>query len=126
MNLGNKPVKDFKAQTHIETITKQEDHTLQSIEATHEGLQNDKANIRHPTVIPNTILPKHKRPKHNKPDIIRAIGYITDSRCALVKDTTYIGRRCLQLIECKYSTDSNISDIIDHIHTIHAPLKKTI
>jgi len=42
MYLGNKPVKDFKAQTKIETTPTQEDHTLQSIEATHEGLQNDK------------------------------------------------------------------------------------
>ena len=28
MDLGNKQVKEFKAQTHAETNTKQEDHTL--------------------------------------------------------------------------------------------------
>jgi hypothetical protein len=80
MGLGNKPVKDFKAQTHIETTTIQEDHTLQSIKATKEGLQNDKANINYPTIIPTTILPKHKRPQHHKPDIIRAIGYCINHR----------------------------------------------
>jgi hypothetical protein len=125
MDLGNKPVKDFKAQTNKETTTTQEDHTLQSIEATHEGLQNYKANIKHP-IIPNTILRKHKRPKHHKPDIIRAIVYIMNSRGALVEDTTYKGRRCLQLIDYKYSTDNNMLDIIDRIHKIYAPLKQAI
>jgi hypothetical protein len=38
VDLGNKPVKDFKTQTLLETITSQEDHTLKSIEATQEGL----------------------------------------------------------------------------------------
>ncbi len=98
MDLGNKPAKDFKAQTHIETATTQEDHTLQSIESTQEGLQNDKASIKHPTIIPNTILLKQKRPKHHKPDIIRAIGYNINSKGALVADPTYRRRRCLQII----------------------------
>jgi hypothetical protein len=70
-------------------------HTLQLIEATQEGLQNDKINIKHPTIIPNIILPKHKRPKHHKTDIIRAIGYIINSKGALVADPTYKGGRCL-------------------------------
>jgi hypothetical protein len=126
MDLGNKPVKDFKAQTHLETSTAQEDQTLQSIEATQEGLQNDNANIKHPTIIPNTILPKHKRPKYHKPDIIRAIGYIINPRGALIADPTYRGQRCLQITECKYSTYSNISDIIEHIHIIYEPLKQAI
>jgi hypothetical protein len=56
-------VKDFKAQTHIETTTAQEDHTLHSIKSTQEGLQNDKPNMKHPTIIPNTILPKQKKTK---------------------------------------------------------------
>jgi hypothetical protein len=98
MDLGNKPVNNFKAQTHIETTTTQEDQRLQSTEAAQEGLQNDKAAIKHPTIIPNTILPKHKRPKHHKPDIIRAIGYSINSRGALVAGPTYRGRRCLKLI----------------------------
>jgi hypothetical protein len=92
VDLGNNPVKDFKTQTLLETITTQEDHTLQSIEATQEGLQNDKINTKHPTFKPNNILPKHKRPKHHKPDITRAIGYIINSKGALVADPTYRGR----------------------------------
>ncbi len=91
MDLGSKPVKDFKAQTKLETATPQEDHTLQTIQATQatqEGLQNDKETIRHPTIIPENILPKHKRPKHHKPDIIRAIGYIRNSQGRLVEDAT--------------------------------------
>jgi len=75
-------------------------------------------------MLPHTILPKHKSAKHHKPDLIRDIGYSIHSRGALIKDPIYRGRRCLNLRECKYSTDINISDIIDHIHTIYAPLKK--
>jgi hypothetical protein len=73
MDLGSKPVKDFKAQTILETTTPQEDHSLQALQATQEGLQNDKETTKHPTIIPDIIHPKHKRPKHHKPDIIRAI-----------------------------------------------------
>jgi hypothetical protein len=75
MDLGNKSVKDFKAQTKIEMTTPQNDTTLQALEATHEGLQNDKEKTQHLTIIPTNLLPKHKRPKHHKPDIKRAIGY---------------------------------------------------
>ena len=96
------------------------------MEATQEGLQNDKIHIKHPTIIPNNILPNHKRPKNLKPDIIRAIGYILNSQSALVAHPTYRGRRCLQIIECKYSTDNNILETIEHIHTIYEPLKQVI
>jgi hypothetical protein len=41
-------------------------------------------------------------------------------------DNTYKGRRQLQIIECKYSTDGNITKIIDHIHTIYEPLKNAL
>ncbi len=126
MDLGNRPVKNFKTQTLLETINTQEDHTLQSIEATQEGLQNDKIHIKYPTIIPNNILPKHKRPKHHKPDIIRATGYIITSKGALVADPTYRGRKCLQIIECTYSTDSNILETIEHTHAIYEPLKQAI
>ncbi len=119
-------MKDFKTQTLLEKIATQEDHTLQSIETTQEGLQNDKIHTKHPTIIPNTILPNHKRPKHHKPDIIRAIGYIINSKGALVADPTYRGRKCLQIIECKYSIVSNILETIEHIHTIYEPLKQAI
>ena len=79
--------------------------------------------MNYPTIISNTIIPKHKRPKHHKPDIIRATWYSINRRSTLVADPTYKGRRDLQLIEFKYSTYINISDIIEHIHTIYTPLK---
>ena len=126
MDLGNKTVKDFTTQTKIEMITPQNDSSLQALEDTNEGLQNDKEKTQHPTIIPTNLLPKHKRPKHYKPDIIRAIGYQWNAKGQLVEDPTYKGRRCLQLIECKYSTDSNILDTITNIHNIYEPLKHAI
>jgi len=58
MDLGNKAIKNFKSQTKIEMTTSQEDTTLQTLEATHEGLQNDKEKSQHPTIIPTNLLPK--------------------------------------------------------------------
>jgi hypothetical protein len=104
--------------------TPQEDTTLQALEATHEGLQNDKEKTQHPTIIPTDLLPKQKRPKHHKPDIIRANGCKWSTKGQLVEDTTYKGRRCLQLIECKYSTNTNTLDTITNIHDIYEPLKQ--
>ena len=89
MDLGNKSVKDFKAQTKIEMTTPQNDTTLQALEATHEGLQNDKEKTQHSTIIPTNLLPKHKRPKHHKSDMIRAIGYKWSTQGQLVEDLTY-------------------------------------
>jgi hypothetical protein len=126
IDLGNKTVKDFKTQTKIEMITPQNDTTLQALEATHEGFQNDKDKIQHPTIIPTNILPKHKRPKHHKSDIIRAIGYKWNTKDQLVEDPTHKGRRCLQLIECKYSTDTNTLDTVTNIHNIYEPLKQAV
>jgi hypothetical protein len=60
-DLGSKPVKDFKAQIKLETTTPQEDHTLQSLQATQESLQNDKETIKHPTIIPENILLKQQK-----------------------------------------------------------------
>ena len=45
-------IKDFKTQTQIEMITPQEDTTLQALEATQEGLQNENMKTQHPTIIP--------------------------------------------------------------------------
>jgi hypothetical protein len=77
-------------------------------------------------MIPTTILTKNKRPQHHKPEIIRAIGYRQNSSGHLVEDHTYKGRRCLQLITCKYSTDNNILDTITNIHSIYEPLKQAL
>jgi hypothetical protein len=122
MDLGNKTVKKFKTQIKTEMKTPQEDTTLQALEATHEGLQNDKEKTQHPTITPTNLLPTHKRPQHYKADIIRA----RNTQGQSVEDTTYKGRRCLQLIECKYSTDNNTLDTITNIHNIYEPLKQTI
>ena len=81
---------------------------------------------RLPTSLPEYILPAHHRPTHHKPNIIRAIGYRIGPDGKLKEDPTYRGRRQLQLIECKYSTDGNITDIIDHIYTIYEPLKQAL
>jgi len=110
----------------IEMTTPQEGTILQALEATHEVLQNDKEKTQHPTIIPTDLLPKHKRPQHCKPDIIRAIKYTRNTQRQLVKDITYKGRRCLQLIECKYSTENNTLDTINTIHNICEPLKHAI
>jgi hypothetical protein len=99
MDLGNKTIKDLKIETKIEMTALQEDTPLQASQATQEGLQNDKAKTRYPTIIPTDLLPQHKRPQHYKPDIIRAIGYTRNTQGQLVEDITYKGRRCLQLIE---------------------------
>jgi hypothetical protein len=89
MDLGSKPVKDFKAQTKLETTTQQEDHSLQTLQATQEGLQHDKETIKYPAIFPENILPKRKRTKHHKPGIIRAIGYRRNSQGHLVGNTKH-------------------------------------
>jgi hypothetical protein len=72
------------------------------------------------------ILPTRKRPTHHIPDLIKAIGCTLGPNGKLIKDPTYQGRRQLQLLECKYSTDGNIQEIINHIHTIYEPLKQAL
>ena len=124
MDLGNKTIKNFKTQTQPEMITPQEDTTLQALEATQEGLHNDKEKTQHPTIIPTDLLPKHKKPQHYKLDIIRAIAYPRNTQGQLVEDITYKGKRCLQLIKCKYSTDSNTLDTTTK-HTQHIGTTKT-
>jgi hypothetical protein len=49
-----------------------------------------------------------------------------NSQDKLVKDPTYRGRRQIQIIECKYSTDGNIQTIIDYIYDLYEPLRLAI
>ena len=65
-------------------------------------------------------------PKHHRPDLIRAVGYATNSEGRLITDPTYRGRRQIQIIECKYSTTGNIQDIIDHIYQLYETLKAAL
>ena len=43
-----------------------------------------------------------------------------------MEDPTYKGRRYIQLIECKYSTDTNMHTIIENIYNIYEPLRQAI
>jgi hypothetical protein len=51
------------------------------------------------------------------------VGYTLKAQGRLVKEPTYRCRRQIQIIECKYSTDGNIQEIIDHIYDIYEPLR---
>ena len=124
--MGRTPVMDFSKH-----IPKTEDTTPSDpspiTHPEHEGLQDDKqtdGETRH--IIPEYILPAQHRSTHHKPNIIIAIGYTLGPDDNLKIDHTYLGRRQLQLIECKYSTDGNITDLIDHIHDIYEPLKQAL
>ena len=106
-DLGKTPIKDF---TTLKTDTT-DDTTSQLPQITHpeeEGLQNDKPNTpNQPQIIPDYILPPQHIPTHHRPDMIMAIGYTINSHGQLIPDPTYRGRRQIQIIECKYSTDGN-------------------
>jgi hypothetical protein len=54
------------------------------------------------------------------------VGFHLNKQGKLVKDLTYRGRRQIQIIECKYSTDGNIKIIIDHIYEIYEPLRQAL
>jgi len=80
----------------------------------------------HHHTIPEYILPAHNRPTHHRPDLVRAVGYTSGPNGQVINDPTYRGRRHLQLIECKYSTDGITQEIINHIHIIYEPLYQTL
>ncbi len=92
-----------------------------------EGLQDDKQTDNDSNhTIPYYILPAQHIPKHHRPDLIRVVGYTFGPNGKLTKYYSYRGRRQLQLIEGKYSTDGNIPEIIQRIHTIYEPLKQAL
>jgi hypothetical protein len=92
-----------------------------------EGLQDDKSeNPDYPQTIPDYILHPQHRSKHHKPDLIRAVGFTLNKQGRLDKDPTYRGQIQIQIIECKYSTDSNIQAIIEHIYNIYEPLRQSL
>ena len=126
VDLGDTPIKDF---THLKPDI-EEATALQLPRILHpkeEGLQTDKPNTpNHSQTIPEYILPTQHRPTHHKPDYTRAIGYTTNPSGQLIPDPTYRGRRQLQLIECKCSTDGNTQAVIDYIYNINEPLKQAL
>ncbi len=108
MDLGNTPVTNFhKHASEEEDIVPS--HLPQIPHPDQEGLQGDKQtdNDSHHT-IPDYIIPAQYKPKHHRPDLIWAVGYILGPNGKLTRDYSYRGKRKLQLIECKYSTDRNI------------------
>jgi hypothetical protein len=126
MDLGNKPVTDLsKHKSYMEDTTPY--HLLSIPLLEHEGLQDGKPNtLDQQQTIPECILPARKRPTHHRPGLVRAVGYTTGPDGHLIKDPTFRGRRQLQLIERKYSTDWNIQEVIDHIYAIYEPLKQAL
>ena len=127
MDLGTGPVKDFRTQLIREIHSLYEDPRFPTVSPETEGTQYDKiSNFYYPNTLPEYILPHEHRPAHYKPDLIRAIGYKFDSQGNLVEDNTYTGQRIIQLIECKYSTDTNMHIIIEHILELYEPLRRAI
>ncbi len=126
MDLGKTPVTDFRKHTP-KTEDTNPSHLPPIPHPDQEGLHDDKqTEVETHHIIPEYILPAQHRPTHHRPDIIRAVGYTLGPDGQLHIDHTYRGRRQLQLIECKYSTDGNITYIIDHIHNIYQPLQQTL
>ena len=136
MDLGNGPVRDFDTQLKIER-----EHTFHQTHENHmggtpsptppstgeEGMQDYKSDVHYTTTVPDYLLPPEDRPQHCKPDIIRAVGYtLCPSSGMLIPDLTYKGRRVLQIIECKFSTDFNMHEVVDHIPGFYTPLKDKI
>jgi hypothetical protein len=126
LDLGNKLVTDF-SNNIIDAKEITSPHLQPISHPEQEGLQDDKPDTTELShTIPEYILPAQHRPTHHRPDHIRAVGYTFGPNGKLIKDPTYKGRRQLQLIECKYSTDGKIQETINNVYTIYEPLKQAI
>jgi len=126
LDLGKTPIKDF---TTLKPDTKNDTTSplSQILHPEEERLQNGKPNKpNQPQAIPDYILPPQHRPTHHRPNMIRAIGYTINSNGPLIPDPAYGGRRQIQIIECKYSTDGNTQAVIEHIYNIYEPLKQAL
>ena len=112
-DLGKKPIKKF-------------DRTKYAVPKAHET----PTTLIPPAKIPDFILPKHKLPTSYKPDMIRLKGCqwppnMPDSH-AISKRPGYTGPKVMQLIECKYATDTDMHDTIAEITEKYAPLCQAI
>ena len=80
--------------------------------------------------IPEFLLPKHKLPTGHKPDMIRLKGCVWPpkgpGRPSVPKRPGYTGPKVMQLIECKYATDTNMHETIAEIKEKYAPLCQAI
>ena len=130
MDLGRQPVRDFPAELKANLTSEFDEPEVNEVDTgngTREGHESWKTHGQYPTILPEYLLPSYKRPQHHKPDIIRAVGYTIDERTGLlIMDLTYTGHRTLQIIECKYSTDTNMDTIYDDIKNIYTPLRHSI
>ena len=121
--MGHKPGTDFN-NLEVDINTPPHTHHQDITHSTQEGLQDDKSDEpTYPQSIPDYVLHPRHRPKHHKSDLIREVGFTLKKQGKLTKDPTYRGRRQIQIIECKYSTDGNIQTIIDHIYDIYESLR---
>jgi len=89
VDLGHKPVADFKKiPPHVDDLTQV--HLQAIIHPSQEGLQDDNQDPNdHPRTILDYILHPQHRPKHHRPDLIRTVGYTTNSEGRLITDPKY-------------------------------------
>ena len=124
MDLRNKPVIDFdnlKADVGTSTRTRLQGITYYVQESMQDGKPD---NSDYPQLIPDYILSEHHKHIYHILDLIRAvIGYTLYAKGKIVKDHTYRGQRQIKIIECEYSTDGNIQEIIGHVYNIYEPLR---
>ena len=126
VDLGKPLIEDFTTRIP-DTKENTASQLPQILHPEEEGLQNDKPDTTNqPQTVPEYILPPQHRPTHQRPYLIRAIGCTINSNGQLIPDPTYRGRRQIQIIGCKYSTDGNIQAVIDHIYNIYEPLKQAL
>ena len=129
MDLGRQATRDFVQQLEdcrVEIITLPTP-PAETHDPPTEDPDEDKPDSHYHTVLPEYLLPTANRPTHYKPDIIRAVGYLTDHTTGqLTPDLTYTGRRVLQIIECKFATDTDMHETTTKIKRLYNPLRQAI
>ena len=124
MDLGIKPTKNFEQQLEDcrADLLKPDPASPDEEEA-----DEDKPDALYATILPEYLLPQSHRPRHYKPDIVRAVGYYIDTSTGkLVPDPTYEGRRVMQIIECKFATDTDMHQTVNKITETYSPLLQAI
>ena len=93
MDLGSKPVRDFKLQSQLEASLLLHDAVPGGLTTKEEGLQYEKKTT--PSRIRAHLLPIRHQPQHYKPDMVRAIGFMLNDDGKLVLDTNHFSPRIL-------------------------------
>ena len=124
MDLGIQPTRDFEQQLED---CRADISQPPARNANSEDDDDTKPDEHYTTILPEYLLPAEHRPQRCKPDIVRAVGFLIDPHTGrLTPDLEYRGRRVLQLIECKYATDTNMHEVIARIREIYADLRDAI